>query len=665
MKFYFAKGMRVLVGVVAAIFLHGCNDATSSDTAKLTVSIPHASSSNKIASRAVMPNYIHAVTVSVFDGSQRLVAKGDIPASGGELALTVPPNTALHVTAAALDQENQPRFSGNKDVPPIASGTTSTVALTLDALSPLSTLVQPAELGTLSVADGTTDVIVIATNAKADQIVRFDITGGDDQSFFNIDAMSGLLSFNTALKSTEPQDKNLDNVYEVQVTFNDGFEYVSQDLKVAVGYLDVTFGKAGIVTQDFSGSAVSSDSASAVVVQPDGKIVVAGTTSTGSVLVRYNINGSVDTDFGTQSNARLNGTITAMALQSNGDIVVAGTSTNNAGNRDFLLARYDKNGNIDISFGGNESGVVMTDIENGSDDVVAALVIQADGKIVVVGYMEILPPILAVTATGRYFAVVRYDANGVPDTTFGPNNSNPISTGIVVTNIPGYTNGEATAVTLQNDTPEVSGKIVVAGYATSSITGNDFVVIRYDNAGFPDSTFNTNGVNTETSSGIVITEFTSSDDQATAVVIQPDGTLDGKIVAVGGIRGGGFALARFSNDGSLDKNFGINGDGKVTDDINFANAVVLQSDGKIVVGGYEQCDCSGFFVLARYEQDGRLDMGFGTNGVITTYVSNNGGGVPKALALQPDHKIVAVGTMFDNASDTGNDFAIVRYQSIR
>ncbi|MBI3775336.1 MAG: hypothetical protein HY273_07265 [Gammaproteobacteria bacterium] len=622
----------------------------------------------------------------MFDSAQHLVAKGDIPASGGELALTVPPNTALHVTAAALDQENQPRFSGNKDVPPIASGATSTVSLILDALSPLSSLVQGAELGTLTVPDNTTDVAVITTNAKPDQRVSYSISGGADLNLFRIDVDSGQLSFNNPPRVGE---------YEVQVTFTDGFESVVQDLKVKVmaqsGGLDISFGTNGIVTKDFGNIEVpTSDSAKAVVVQSDGKIVVAGTTfndsSSGSALVRYTKEGKLDDlTFGTKGIVLLDGEVNAMALQSDDSIVIAGTISNTAGNTDFLLMHFDKDGNIDTGFGGIEGGIVNTDIDSGSNDSAAALVIQADGKIVVVGDMDYARLALA-GVTGTQFAVVRYDTKGNLDTTFGQKIPELPSTGIMITNITGSTDAHAAAVTLQGDTLQTSGKIVVAGHGTFQVviggvqsTDDDFVIVRYDNNGIPDDSFDTDG--------IVNTDF-ASDDQATGVVIQPDGTPEGKIVAAGSVVGAGLALARYNNNGTLDLSFGSSGKVANYNSISESvNALVLQPDGKLVVGGtFDYCrgDCiPTLFGAVRYNTNGSFDTSFGRvfgrvsqpsgevffDALNETLVATsdethriagvkNGLGTAYALALQPDGKIVVVGDVYGTAPE---DFGVVRF----
>jgi uncharacterized delta-60 repeat protein len=147
--------------------------------------------------------------------------------------------------------------------------------------------------------------------------------------------------------------------------------------------------------------------------------------------------------------------------------------------------------------------------------------------------------------------------------------------------------------------------------------------------------------------GTVTTAFGTSGTSAYAIALQGDG----KIVAAGGTGlQDAFALARYNPDGSLDKTFGTGG--LVMTGINElagVNAVAVQEDGKIVVAG-SSGGVQGFFTLARYNPDGRLDKTFGAGGpVFGTSGSAN------ALALQGDGKIVAAG------STENTTFALVRY----
>jgi uncharacterized delta-60 repeat protein len=187
------------------------------------------------------------------------------------------------------------------------------------------------------------------------------------------------------------------------------------------------------------------------------------------------------------------------------------------------------------------------------------------------------------------------------------------------------------------------GKTIVA-FSTTTLgsTGYDFGLARYNVDGSLDASFGTGGK--------VVVDFDSDDDHAYAVAIQSDG----KIVVAGTaiVDGhGNFALARFNSDGTLDTGFGT--DGKVTASFNnsdAAYAMAIQSDGKMVVAGSNGSD----FAVARYNTDGTLDTTFDSDGKQTTDM----GGMDMAysVSIQSDGKIVVAGK-------NNSDFAIARYNT--
>src|SRR5262245_24661714 len=212
-------------------------------------------------------------------------------------------------------------------------------------------------------------------------------------------------------------------------------------------------------------------------------------------------------------------------------------------------------GALDPTFG--TGGKVTTDLQGSSQDDGQAVAVQADGKIVVAGSFQ-----------GIDFAVVRYNADGTLDATFGTG-------GKVITNFgPGFTTDAAQDLAIQSD-----GKIVVVGSSTNSV-GTDFAVARYNADGTLDASFGTGGLVTTNFGG-------TSLDAAQGVAIQ----ADGKIVVTGSSNSASpqddFAVVRYNADGSLDTGFGTGG--KVTTDfagsIDDAFAVALQADGKIVAAG--------------------------------------------------------------------------------
>ncbi|HZV06503.1 MAG TPA: delta-60 repeat domain-containing protein [Gemmataceae bacterium] len=406
------------------------------------------------------------------------------------------------------------------------------------------------------------------------------------------------------------------------------------------GALDPTFGSGGLVTSSFSSAG---EQANSLVIQPDGKIVAAGYTRTGTgsdfLVARYNPDGSLDSSFGTGGDtstdfARGDDAAEAVALQPNtgGKILVAGYAHEKHTNADFALARYTANGTLDTTFGNN--GKVVTDFA-GSADGVEGMAVQSDGKIVVAGN--------ATTASGIYLALARYNANGSLDTTFG-------SGGKVLTTIPIPGGGRA-AVTIQGD-----GKIVVVRGTTLGGTNSNFVAARFNGDGTPDTGFG--------SKGQVVTDVAgASIDYASGVALQ----TDGKIVAVGTAVVNNveqFATVRYNTDGTLDAGFGQGGE--VLTSVgpyggSDATCVAIQSDGEILVGGHA-ADATGTaynFALARYNPDGSLDANYGGAGTGTlTLVGINATAL--AMAIQSDGKAVLVGNAAE--STTGlSEVALARY----
>ncbi|MCW3125839.1 MAG: hypothetical protein JWO03_1497 [Bacteroidetes bacterium] len=398
------------------------------------------------------------------------------------------------------------------------------------------------------------------------------------------------------------------------------------------GLLDNTFDTDGKVSTAISGYA---DYARAVVVEPNGKIVVAGHSNNGTdvdfALARYNPNGSLDNTFGTGGKVSTDIDTSddlafAVALQTDGKIIAAGSTGAQGTPAYFALVRYNTDGTLDNSFG--TGGKVTTAF--GTDAEIAALAIQTDGKIVVAGYSWI--------TSVQNIALVRYNTNGTLDNTFG--------TGGKVNVLIGGAGVVAKSIALQAD-----GKIVVAGH-----TGGEFAVARFNTDGSLDNGFNTGGT--------VTTTFGSGACGANAIAIQ----ADGKIVVAGysaiAVNDIDFAIARYNTDGTLDNSF--SSDGKVitafTSNYDEAYAVILQPDGKIIAVGSSDNGTNADFTMARYNADGSLDNAFGSSGkVITRFGLRYDEAF--AAAMQPDGKIVLAGVTDNGPTSTDYDFAIARYFS--
>ncbi|MGN6617003.1 MAG: Calx-beta domain-containing protein [Ilyomonas sp.] len=286
------------------------------------------------------------------------------------------------------------------------------------------------------------------------------------------------------------------------------------------GSIDKSFGTGGNVMTGLFGSYSNNP----VVIQEDGKIIVAGTAynqNFGFAFARYNTDGALDSTFGDHGKAIGNAdlAVSSIAIQKDGKIVAVGDEYSKS---TFVVVRYNNNGSLDELFG--DKGKAVTDFKSESNSVA----IQKDGKIVVAGWAD--DPNL-----GAVFALVRYNIDGSQDETFGRH-------GKIIGNFWGSSN----VVTIQED-----GKIIVAGAEYNRNLDDNFALLRYNKNGSLDKTFGDKGK--------VTTDFSGGYDIINSIAIQNDG----KIIAAGKANSHSlFAYARYNTDGSLDKSFGE--DGKLT-----------------------------------------------------------------------------------------------------
>ncbi|KRA17516.1 delta-60 repeat domain-containing protein [Lysobacter sp. Root604] len=391
--------------------------------------------------------------------------------------------------------------------------------------------------------------------------------------------------------------------------------------------LDPTFGSAGTTSTAFGGYGA----AARVVIQPDGRIVSAGQNALG----------------------------------------------------DFALARYTTSGALDTSFNG--TGMVTTTLSGSCSGQARALALQADGKIVVAGAS--CPNF---TAT-RNFTIVRYNADGSLDTSFGSSGKATVNfyagaseayavaiqggsiwvagyagSGFALARLTGsgtldYSFGSGTGTVtstvgtssaLANSLAiQADGKPVLAGYASSG--GTVFALTRYTTTGALDTTFGTGGKVLTNVGGT----FTGNSAVATSLAIQSDGN----IVAAGyanSASGGYYRMAavRYTSAGALDSYFG-SGTGKVLTAIGSGNAigsdVAIDATGGIIVGGYSSAGSYRQLTLNRYDPYGNQDYSFGP---VATAVGSANAAV-QGLAIQSDGKIVVAG--YGNSPVT---FVVARYQ---
>jgi uncharacterized delta-60 repeat protein len=280
------------------------------------------------------------------------------------------------------------------------------------------------------------------------------------------------------------------------------------------GSLDRRFGTGGRLTTAFPVSAIGG----AVLLQPDGKIVVAGSvTRAGFALVRYRRGGSIDRSFGdsgrvtTTFGADTRGFASALTLQPDGRIVAAGT-TGEHETSEIALARYRRDGALDPTFG---AGGKATALRAALTNNFAAAVRLQRGKIVVAG------------GANADFALLRFRADGSLDPSFGTDGPGTTLTPI------GH-GATAYGLSIQRD-----GKYVLAGSAVGS-RKQVVALARFGRNGAPDNSF------ASTPGATVTTTITNGDDIAYGIALRRDGKI--VVAGAGNENGAGsarFALARF------------------------------------------------------------------------------------------------------------------------
>jgi uncharacterized delta-60 repeat protein len=368
-------------------------------------------------------------------------------------------------------------------------------------------------------------------------------------------------------------------------------------------------------------------------------------------------------------------------LQSNGDIVVSLELGFN-----FGVARYQPTGALDPTFGSGGAAQAMFNTVEGQLVNYApaqALALQPDGKIVEVGEVH------SANGAADTFGVVRFNANGTLDSSFG--SGGEVTTDFFATPLAGV-HEAADAVLVQPD-----GKILVAGSARQG--QNRFAptlgaLARYYANGTLDKTFGNGGeVTLSTGGGITTLGLDAADDifvLPAATELTPTGQVDASVTpatitssSVGGPRpflANGQSIAattivepgnrnatevqvqRLNAGGSLDSTFSSSpfkytGLG-TTQGRDSAVSATIEPNGKILVVG-SHFQSTSVFGVARLNANGSLDSTFGNGGVLTT--SFQGGDFAASAVVQPDGKIVVIGTSENNS--TGRvDVALARYQ---
>jgi uncharacterized delta-60 repeat protein len=394
---------------------------------------------------------------------------------------------------------------------------------------------------------------------------------------------------------------------------------LSANALAADGDLDTSFGSGGFRLAGISDGYANIIAGMAV--QPDGKILICESSGASPdldfLVARFTANGDVDTTFSFDGHTTVdfaNGTDTCngLVLQADGKIVVVGSTSPVVGNPDFAIARLNSDGTLDTAGFGAGTGktVVAFDLGGTNADGANAVALRPDGRIVVAGFAQ--------TATnGADFAILQLNTDGSRDTGF--NLTGRVS---VAFDFSGSTSKTDVANQVAIDS---QGRIVAAGSANRSPTaGDDMAVIRLLPNGQLDSNFSADGraaiafdlggptgSNTDTVAGLRL-------DRAGRILLV--GYTDTGTTAM--TSNPDIAVVRLLPDGSPDATFGIGGKTTIAFDLaangtDFGCGILEQSNGKLMIAGTSLGPAAPAYELAtivRLNADGTPDAGFGLVG---------------------------------------------------
>lgn len=397
---------------------------------------------------------------------------------------------------------------------------------------------------------------------------------------------------------------------------------------------------------------VTNNGAKAIVMQPDNKTITCGYVQNGNkyqiAFYRLNSNGSADSQFGDKGISLFSNflpapyegaSISSISLQADGKIIATGTAWYQSGTfflSNILVMRLKSNGTLDSSFG--ENGTVRTNINsvNGLsvDDAYSVKVLE-NGNILAGG--------TSYDYTQHRMLFLEYKPNGTLNNSFG-------SGGVVLIDI-SHGDDEIFDLAVQPN-----GNIVGAGeyYPQGGNSSYDVAVVRLLPNGMLDNSF---GIN-----GIVKTRIGNGADAAKSIALQKNG----KIVIAGSTRVStttkdDLLAVRYNENGTVDSSFAVNG--IYMKDINggndVANAVVVLSNNKILLGGYATQNSVTNFLALQLKNNGKEDDTYGTNGMVITSIYNQGDAANDML-LQNDGKIIQAGQAANGAS---NFFTSIRYNT--
>ncbi|BEV69598.1 hypothetical protein Bb109J_c3018 [Bdellovibrio bacteriovorus] len=386
-----------------------------------------------------------------------------------------------------------------------------------------------------------------------------------------------------------------DKLLIVGYTYIDDDEYSVARLNTD-GSLDTTLNGTGTGYYDIDGDPY--DAIASISVQSDGKVVLGGSSQSNdwgkTAVARLNLDGTLDSSFGS-SGTTLHypmtnefASIDQVHVLANGKILAAGDVEGS-----FLLARYNANGSLDTTFAAG-AGFILTSLTAGTTENVSSMLVQPDGKIVLIG------------SENNNVAVARYNSDGSLDTSFG------------------------TAGTLLLDLGDVDrahdgrylsdGKLLITG-----TTQNMFMLLRLNSNGTLDTTWGSG-------TGYLTTNFGGTNHVHVKMAILPDD----RVILAGQVDSH-FGVARYNADGSLDPSFGTAGSTLVTVAGSTAedfHDLGVQSDGRILLVGGAVHGALYKAIVLRLNTDGSIDSSFGTAGVVLEQ--------PAAENFESDFRAIAI-----------------------
>lgn len=456
-------------------------------------------------------------------------------------------------------------------------------------------------------------------------LVRFTTTGTLDTTF---NSSGGLfLSF----YSNNDVGADISIVNDKIIVSGNTEEFFYKDrmavakINVSNGSYDTTFDLDGKYT--FNSIYEGFDENIKSIVLANGKILTIGSVYANNnyfpSLVKFNANGSVDTTFGENGRVVYDlfaGGFNDLVEDSNGKILIGGYNFGTG----FILIRTDQNGLLDTTFGVN--GVADLSISGSFGGELNAIRVMSDGKIIAAGHNYYN------NNDGRDFILMKLNANGTYDTSFGINGvSNVGSTGM---------SESINSIEILSD-----NKIIALGIIEISSGVYVAEVLKYNTIGLLDPTFNGNGrLNTNTTVEIYA---------KTDIALQNDG----KILATfeNSDSNNNFLLYRINSNGTYDTTFDFDGLVETYVEGNDASNSIYYdaTSGKIVLAGTVTNATNSNFGLVRYNSDGTTDSTFGNFGIVITDFNNSGDFVSKCN-ITSDGKLIVTGTLFDEPNSILN-----------